>query len=433
MSSTSSSGTSALASEGCSEGGVSPCCGATGVERTASEGSFWLRPGIKPWCLRRLWRPSPSLVPGAAGLGVPVPGRGVFLAGGSMSRAPGMEKNTGRGPVSWPGGQTRNWSVWKGKATLDFPPGASPPVPWCGGCGAQHPGGSVLAPRVHPQPRWGSWAQPQSGEPWDSPQVLHPLGSFGHCNPRGGGSPGTTPTPPTLQLGLPGSGSAWCSKIIYSGAPGNPLAASGSPRSHSQAAWGQLGQWGSPSVVPHPTPTPCSSRGWAETGWHSHPRAAEGGRNAGLPISREGCSLGDPNRTRGGPVWDLGVLDGDGDVPGALCAADGVLAGDGVRAARQAGKALSTGRSGKHGCKSASGSWRLITALGASCARRCTQAPCPGVRRGLGGRMRPPGFGGQGLPARSASHAFRPRGAREAGVGCSRSPSWPWPLHPPPP
>lgn len=133
-----------------------------------------------------------------------------------------------------------------------------------------------------------------------------------------------------------------------------------------------------------------------------------------------------------GPVWDLGVLDGDGGVPGALCAADGVLAGDGVRAARQAGKALSTGRSGKHGCKSASGSWRLITALGASCARRCTPAPCPGVRRGLGGRMRPPGFGGQGLPARSASHASRPRGAREAGTGCSRSPSRPWPLHPPP-
>lgn len=91
-----------------------------------------------------------------------------FPGGGSASRATEMEKATGRGPISWPGGQTRSCSVWKGKSSPQD-------IPLCPGRGDMRlsiPAGPSRHPQCPPQP-WGCTiegfgvpprAQPQLGE-----------------------------------------------------------------------------------------------------------------------------------------------------------------------------------------------------------------------------------------------------------------------------
>lgn len=164
---------------------------------------------------------------------------------------------------------------------------------------------------------------------------------------------------------------------------------------------GCVGTAGEPPCHPDPTPVLCS-RGWAvmgdpvvspslgSRGWWHHP-------------TQEGCGLGHPDWTWGDPN---GTWLGRGGGLGALRATGAVLAGDGVRAARQAGKALWTGRSGKRGCKSAAGD-------SSPCSARPAPWPhAPACREALVAK---------GFPL------ARPH-ARETGTGCSRSPSRPWPL-----
>lgn len=228
-----------------------------------------------------------------------------------------------------------------------------------------------MHPKYHPSP--GNQrrdpgtprVQPQRRELWGPPSSCTCVVALGSASPKMGCSLGS-PRSPTPPLGLPSSGSAWCYEFICNGGPGDPLAASGSPSS--------LDMGGAPSSPQFPC------WGWA---WMGGPGAVPilGQWNA---AGAHCCLYPQMDLVWGihvglwGPECELGVLAGAGDGNGPcreLC----VLAGDGVRAARPAGKALSTGRSGKHGHKSVSGRRRFIT------------APVrPGGPRGLRGRMRLP-------------------------------------------
>ena len=221
--------------------------------RTVGLGSAWLRASIKPWCLGWLRRLSP--VPGAAGLGVPVLGCRVFLAGGERVPSPRRGKKP-LGEALFPGREDKQGA---GAAGREQPPRAAPlghprPVPGGGHAGFRIPAGPSCRPKCTPSPGdvvWGSWGPPQGTAPArGSPQLLCPRGSFGLCNPKCGGLLGT----PRVSH----SGSAGCSGVIYSGAPGNPLAVSGPPGPPTQVAWEQLGERGAPLS---PRSHPGSARG----------------------------------------------------------------------------------------------------------------------------------------------------------------------------
>lgn len=215
------------------------------------QGSSWLRAGIKPWCLRRLWHPSPSLVPHVTELGVPMQAL-VLSWPGEHVLSPRHGKHRWERPRFLAGRTNKELERLEGKSHPGLSPwGIPPPRHSVGDAGLSIiPVGSSLVPQVHPQP-WGHNVgvlgvalnvggppTPQGTAPaqgaMGSPQLLHPPGRFGVCSPKSGGSLGT----PHLSCPLPGSRSAWCSRIIYSGAPGNPLAANGSPWFLSWAAGG---------------------------------------------------------------------------------------------------------------------------------------------------------------------------------------------------
>lgn len=331
--------------------------------------SPWLHAGIKPWCLLWLWHPSPSLVPGGCRVWCSHAGLWCFPDWGERVSSPRHGKKYWERPGFLARKINKELEWLEGKSHLGLPPGASHVV---SNVGLGILVGSIPAAQVPPQP----WElAKESGSPLGSapaqgavgsPELLHPSGSFGLCIPKDGVLPGV----PLLS-----HPSFWGSQSLQV-----PDATSLFVVELQEILWQRAGPpvagtWGEP--LHHPYSHPGS---WAWVGV-SGAVPILGQRNA----AGARCCL----YPRMDPVWgihvglwgpecELGVLagDGGGNWPRwELC----VLAGDGVRAAQPAGKALSTGRIGKQGHKSVSGRRRFIT------------APVrPGGPRGLRGRMRLP-------------------------------------------